>query len=99
MIKFLIPLIVALEIADGVLTHSAVGNALVQEANPLFRNTAGSGSFLIMKISGALLSALLLWLIYQRFPKVSLITSAGIMLFYTAVYTWNLSILFRSSPV
>jgi hypothetical protein len=99
MIKFLIPLIVALEIADGVLTYSAVGKDLVLEANPLFRNTADSDSFLIMKISGALLSALLLWLIYKRFPKLSLITSAGIMSFYTAVYTWNLSILFRFNPV
>ena len=99
MIKFLIPLIVVLEIADGILTYSAVGKDLVQEANPLLQNTADSQSFLIMKISGALLSALLLWLIYKRFPKVSLIASAGIMLFYTAVYTWNLSILFRFNPV
>ncbi len=94
-IKFLIPLLVALEIADGVLTYTAVDKSLVQEANPLWQGIAGDGSFLLMKICGALVSALLLWLVARKFPRVSLITSAAIMLFYTAVYAWNLSVLFR----
>jgi hypothetical protein len=97
MIKLLIFLIVALEIADGFLTYSAVGKNWVQEANPLFHDTAGSGNFLIMKVLGAFLSALLLWLVYKRFPKVSYIACTGITLFYTAVCSWNMSILFRFS--
>ena len=95
MIKPIISLIVALEIMDGFLTYSAVGKNWVREANPLFHDTAGSGNFLIMKVLGALLSALLLWLVYKRFPKVSFIAGTGIMLFYTAVCSWNMSILFR----
>jgi hypothetical protein len=93
MIKFLIPLLVALESADGILTYSAVGKNLTQEANPFLQNIVGTGDFLLMKISGAFLCAVLLWLLYKRFPKISLITTSGIVTFYACVLTWNLSIL------
>jgi hypothetical protein len=96
MIKFLIPLIVILEAADGILTYTAVGKNLVREANPLLYATAGNTSFLIMKICGAFLSALLLWLVYRRFPKISYITCSIIMLLYTSIYIWNITILSRS---
>ncbi len=94
MIKLLIPLLIALEAADGILTYSAVGKDLVREANPLVNSIAGTGDFLLMKISGAFLCALLLWLVYKRFPRISLIATSSIVTFYAAVFTWNLSILF-----
>ena len=97
MIKLFIPLLVALETADGILTHSAVGKDLVHEGNPILQNSAGSGSYLMMKVCGAFLCALLLWLIYRRFPRISLIATSGILLFYALVFTWNLSILFKFS--
>jgi hypothetical protein len=99
MIKLLIPLLVALETADGILTYSAVGRELVREGNPLMRNLAGTGDFLLMKIGGAFLCALLLWLAHKRFPRVSLIATSGIVIFYAAVLTWNLSMLFNFSTV
>ncbi len=94
MINVLIPLMVALESADGFFTHSAVGKNLVREGNPLMQNIAGNSSFLLLKIVGALLSALLLWIIYRRFPRASLAAATGVVVFYTAVLTWNLSIFF-----
>jgi hypothetical protein len=95
MMKFLIPLLVVLETADGVLTYSAVGKHLVQEGNPVIQNVVGTGNFLLMKIAGAFLCAFLLWLVYKRFPKISLISTSGIVIFYATVFTWNLSVLFR----
>lgn len=95
MIRFLIPLLVALETADGIFTYSAVGKDLVREGNPMLQNIAGTGNFLVMKISGAFLCALLLWLVHKRFPRVSLFATSGILVFYIAVIVWNLSIFFK----
>jgi hypothetical protein len=94
MMKLLIPLLVILETADGLLTYSSVAKNVVREANPLLQNMAGTGNFLLMKISGAILCALLLWMVHKRFPKISLIAASGILVFYLAVFTWNLTILF-----
>jgi hypothetical protein len=49
----------------------------------------------LMKIAGAFLCVFLLWLVYKRFPKISLISTSGIVIFYATVFTWNLSVLFR----
>jgi hypothetical protein len=92
--KFLVPLLVALEAADGILTYAAVGKGLVREGNPLVQTFAGTGNFLLMKISGAVLGALLLWLVFRRFPRASLIATSSILIVYAVVLTWNLSILY-----
>ncbi len=88
----LISLLVALEAADGIFTYSAVGRGLVRECNPLMMSLAGTGNFLIIKIAGAIVCALLLWLLYKRFPKISLATASSIVVFYAGVLTWNLGI-------
>lgn len=93
--KFLVPLLVILEVIDGILTYSGVAKGLVGEANPLIQSFVGTGNFLLMKVSGALLCALLLWLIFRRFPRLSLVATSGILLFYAVVFTWNLTILFK----
>jgi hypothetical protein len=95
LVKLYIPLFVVLEIFDGILTYALVGKEMIREANPLLYDTAGSGSFLIMKICGAFLSAILIWLLYQRFPKLGLITSFVIMMLYASICTWNLYIFFQ----
>ena len=94
MIGFLIPLLVALETADGILTYAAVGKNLVREANPAMQNIVGTGNFLVMKIAGALLCAFLLWTVHKRFPRITLISTSAIVIFYAVVLTWNLTILF-----
>ncbi len=88
----LISLLVALEAADGIFTYSAVGRGLVREGNPLMMSLAGTGNFLIIKIAGAIVCALLLWLLYKRFPRISLATASSIVVFYAGVLTWNLGI-------
>jgi hypothetical protein len=94
MIKVLIPLLVILEAADGILTYSAACKNLIREANPILQNIVWTGDFLLMKISGAFLCGVLLWFIYKRFPKIGLIATSSIMFFYSFVLTWNLSVLF-----
>jgi hypothetical protein len=94
MIKILIPLLVTLEAADGILTYSAVGQDLIREGNPIIQNAAGTGSFLLLKIGGALLCGLLLYLVYKRFPRISLVTVWTVLIFYSVLFAWNLSILY-----
>jgi hypothetical protein len=97
MMNFLIPLLIVLETADGVITYSAIGKGLVGEANPVIQNIAGTGNFLLMKIMGAIICAWILWLVYKLFPRISLVTTSGILMFYAIVLIWNLSILFNFS--
>lgn len=87
-------MLVILEAADGILTYSAVGKALIREGNPIIQNAAGTGSFLLMKIGGALICGLLLYLVYKRFPRISLLTIWTVLTFYVVLLTWNLSILY-----
>jgi hypothetical protein len=93
MMGILIPLLVVLETADGILTYSAVSQGLVREGNPLLQNIAGTGNFLLLKIIGALLCALLLWLASKRFPRASIASASCIVILYALVLTWNLNIL------
>jgi hypothetical protein len=90
---FLLSLLVVLETADGICTYSAVCRNLAREANPLMQNLAGTGNFLIMKITCAIICALLLWLLYRRFPRISLTAAFSIAVFYAGVLAWNFSIL------
>lgn len=94
-IKLLIPSLVALECADGFLTYSATGKGPVSEANPILKNITWTGNFLLMKISGALLVALMLWVVHRRFPRISIIATSVILIFYMLVFSWNMSILFK----
>ena len=91
--KFLIPLLVVMESADGILTYSATGKGLVIEANPLLKNITGTSDFLLMKILAGFGCALLLWLMRQRFPKISFITTCSILIFYGIIFMWNIIIL------
>jgi hypothetical protein len=90
---FLLSLLVVLETADGICTYSAVCKNLAREANPLMQNLAGTGNFLIMKITCAIICALLLWLLYRRFPRISLTAAFSIAVFYAGVLAWNFSII------
>ncbi len=95
MVKVLIPLLVAQQTTDGILTYSAVGKDIVKEGNPLMETMAGTEGFLIMKILGAIFCALLLWLVYKKFPRVSLLVTSSIVIIYTMVLSWNFAILLK----
>jgi hypothetical protein len=90
---FLIISFITLEITDGILTYFVVGNNQVGEANPVLQYFAGTRTFMLMKIACAFIGALLLLLVYKRFPRLVQIGTAGIVIFYLAVITWNLSVL------
>ena len=94
--KYLLTLLSGFEISDGVITTFFVRNGLVQEGNPLMESIVREGNFLLLKVIGALLCVLILWGMYKRFPKVALMTTSSIVMFYGAVMAWNLSVFFRA---
>ena len=90
----ILPILIAVQIADGALTYSSVSQRLAREGNPLMQCIAGSGNFLLLKIVGALVCALLLWLVSRRFPRICIISASCIVVFYALVIAWNLNVLF-----
>lgn len=92
--KHLLILLGGFEISDGIITHLLVGNGLAQEGNPLMESVVREGNFLLLKVVGVLLCVPILWCLYQRFPRVILITTSSIVVFYGAVIAWNLGVFF-----
>lgn len=91
--KYLLGLLVGFIILDGVLTHFLVGSGLAREGNPFLKPIVGEAGFIILKVVGALVCALLLWDVYRRFPKVGLIATWCGVIAYTAIVIWNSSII------
>jgi Domain of unknown function (DUF5658) len=95
--KFLVPMLILIESVDSILTYSAVGKGVVNEANPVLKSFIGTENFIFMKISGSIVSSLLLWFVYKRFPKIGVTATITILIFYLIVLTWNTVILSRFS--
>ena len=76
--------------ADGLLTNFLVTNGHGLEANPFLRAWVGQDIFLAMKVSGAFLATLLLWIKYNRKPKLIYRATAVFLACYTGIVFWNL---------
>ena len=85
-----------LEILDAVMTNWAVREALVAEGNSLVANIAGDWNFVLLKIIGAGLSGLAIWIIYRYYPGVALAAAVFIVIYYGVVLTWNSGIIMTS---
>jgi len=94
--KYLLGLLIAFEILDGVLTHFLIRGGLAREGNPFLLSLVGETNFLILKVVGVLLCALILWDIYKRWPRVALTTTACFVTFYVVIVLWNASFFFLS---
>lgn len=92
--KYLLTLLSGFEISDGIITHVLVGDGQFREGNPLMAPIVGEANFLVLKIVGVLICALLLLKMYRHFPKMTVVTASSIVTFYAAVIGWNLSLFF-----
>ena len=87
--RLLLILLILFQIVDAVFTRWAVTENLVREWNPFVVSLATDWHFLIIKISGALVSALVLWSIYLRFPKTAILGTSSVVAFYGLLLVWN----------
>ena len=92
--KYLLGLLIGFEILDGLLTYLLVRNRIGEEANPFLRYVVLGDNFLVFKITGGILAAYLLWVIYTRWPRVALVCTSFFVAFYAVIVAWNLSLFF-----
>ena len=92
--KYLLSLLVAFTVSDGLLTYFLVRHGLAREGNPLLLPILGEGSFLAIKMVGTVICVLILWDIYRRFPRLALITTSFFVVVYAGIVVWNLSLFF-----
>lgn len=94
--KYLLLVLVLLVVADGLITNFLVVGGLAREGNPFLKSAVGDTNFLILKASGALLCALILWDIYKRWPKLALISICCFIASYAGIVLWNVGLFFFS---
>jgi hypothetical protein len=92
--KYILLSLVMLVVADGLISQFLMKHGLGREGNPFLQAFVNGGEFLLLKVLGALLSALILWDIYKSRPKVGLISSLVFMVLYTGIVLWNLTVFF-----
>lgn len=90
--RYLVLLMAALMLADGLITQFLVGAGIATEANPFMQKLLASGDLIPFKIAGALLSALLMVLLYQRRPRLAIIATWCFITLYTGIVCWNIGI-------
>ena len=81
-------------VADGLITEFLVTGGYGSEINPLLTALIGGKSFLAVKIAGAFLATLFLWLKYNADPRPVYKITEVALTFYTAIVYWNLFVYF-----
>jgi hypothetical protein len=84
-------------VADGLITQFLVTAGYGSEANPFLVHWASHGMFLAIKVSGAFLATLLLWINYNVKPKLVYTITVVFLVFYTTIVIWNLSVFFLAA--
>lgn len=88
--KYLLGALIGLEIVDGLMSHFLIRGGLVREANPFLQPLVGEHGFLLLKVFGVLLCAVILWDIYKQFPKLALVSTSCFVMLYGAIVAWSL---------
>jgi hypothetical protein len=81
-------------VADGLLTQFLVTGGYGQEVNPFMRAWISHGGFLAIKVSGAFLATILLWIKYNARPRLVYAVTVAFLAFYTIIVFWNLFVFF-----
>jgi len=77
-------------VADGLISQFLVTGGYGSEGNPLLMSLVGGESFLGIKIAGAFLATLFLWVKYNANPKLVNTVAVVALAFYTTIVYWNL---------
>ena len=83
-------------VADGVITEFLVANGHGIEVNPFLKAWVAQDMFLAIKVSGAFLVTLFLWIKYNARPRLIYTVTAVFLVFYTVVVFWNLFVFFTT---
>ena len=70
------------------------GYGFGREANPFLLRLVGEPGFLVLKVAGVLLAALILWDVHRRHHRLAVRLAAVAVAAYTIIVVWNISIFF-----
>lgn len=93
-VRYTLYVLFAIIVADGLISQFLIINGYGSEANPLLQSVVGQESFLPIKIAGAFLATLLLWIKFNAKPKLVYTITVVALAFYTAIVYWNLFVYF-----
>ena len=88
----LLGLLLALFLADGIITRFLIDSGIAIEGNPFLKVIVTTDSFFWLKLAGGIIACLLLWDLYRRVGRpILVITSIFVILFNLIVY-WNVTV-------
>jgi hypothetical protein len=87
---YLLFLLVALVLADGLITQSVVDANLGRELNPLLQNLISNGNLIGFKIVSALVCIFILLDIYRRNSNLAVISTMVFIAAYAGIVYWNI---------
>lgn len=90
--KYLLGILIAFVVADGLITELLVSGGLAREGNPFLAPLVGDIGFIILKVVGSLLCAFILWDVYRHFPRVAVIATWCFVAAYGVIVLWNSSL-------
>ena len=90
--RFMLYTLFGLIVADGLITEFLVTNGHGSEVNPFLKAWVGQDFFLAVKIFGAFLATLLLWIKYNTMTRPVYRITAVFLAFYTSIVFWNLAV-------
>ena len=90
--KYLLALLILLNIADATLSYFLVRLGLGREGNPFLLELVHQPGFIIIKVVGVLLCALILWDIYRRNSKLAIVSTSCFVSIYGVIVLWNLGL-------
>lgn len=91
---YLLIILVCLVVLDGLLTEYLINGGGGSEANPFLESLVGEPAFMILKISGALFCAFVLYDVHRRLPKITMVITWIAVAGYLGIVLWNTSLLF-----
>lgn len=92
--NYSLSMLIVLVVSDGLMTRFLIRSKLGREGNPFLQTWVGEEVFLLVKLLGALLCALILWDISRRYRKLALISSWCFVAIYAGIVLWNLYVFF-----
>jgi hypothetical protein len=89
---WLLGVLVAFVILDGVVTEMLIAQGIARESNPFLEPLVGQTGFLILKTVGALAAAFILFDIYRHWPKLGVMATCVAVAAYGGIGLWNTSL-------
>jgi len=96
-VRYILYALFCVIVADGLITQFLVTGGRGSELNPFLRAWVGHGWFLAIKVSGAFLATLLLWINYNKKPRLVYTIAVVFLALYTIIVFWNLFVYFLTA--